>query len=95
MTQQPQLGIQRIIERPGRASYIRTEELVCPCCGNLTRHEWEQDTGKGYTATETHCTHRACAGYFQTLRLNVFYERFGSTSHETQTPTYLEKEQAS
>ena len=86
---QPPLGIQRIIERPGRASYVRTEELLCPCCGHLTRHEWEQDTGVGYRAIETHCVNRECAGYMQSLRLDAFFERFGSTEPNPQTPNYL------
>ena len=73
-------GIRRVIERPGRASYVRTQELLCPCCGRPTRVEWEQDTGRGCTATETHCENRDCAGYKMTTRIDVFYERYGQST---------------
>ena len=86
MNQQPHLGIQRTIHRPGRASYTRTEELVCPCCGNLTRVEWEQPIGwENETRTETHCETKACPGYFMTSDLPTFYERFGKSLLEVTT----------
>lgn len=85
MTQQPHLGIQRIIHRRGRASYIRTEELLCPCCGNLTRVEWEQERFNKPPIIETHCEHKGCPAYFQTMDKPTFYERFGKSLLEVTT----------
>lgn len=98
MNQQPQLGIQRLIERRGHTSYIRTEELLCPCCENLTRVEWEQESLRDPrlpTTTQTHCEHKPCPGYKMTSDVPTFFERFGSRSPVTQTRVYLEKECAS
>lgn len=89
MNQQPHLGIQRTINRPGRSSYVRTEELVCPCCGNLTRVEWQQECFNKPPITETHCEHKGCAGYFNTMDVPSFFERYGTSA--SLTTIYLEK----
>lgn len=92
MNQQPQYGIRRTITRPGRTPYVRTEELLCPCCGNLTRVEWEQERHNKPAIIETHCEHKTCPGYFMTCDVSAFYERFGTTSHVPQSPVYQLKE---
>ena len=94
MNQPPQIGIQRLIERKGRASYVRTEELVCPCCGNLTRVEWEQERWNKPSIIETHCEYKGCAGYFMTCDVPSFFERFGTCLPNT-TSVYLIKESSS
>lgn len=92
MTQQPHLGIQRTIERPNRAPVVRTEELLCPCCGNLTRAEWQQERHEKPSYTQTHCEHKGCPGYFMTMDVPAFFEQFGATSHDSQNVSYLVKE---
>lgn len=71
------LGVRRIIERRGRASFIRVEELVCPCCGQLTRVEWEQERFNKPPLVETHCENSTCPGYHRTLDRDSFFEQFG------------------
>jgi hypothetical protein len=92
MNQQQQYGIKRTISRPGRTSYVRIEELLCPCCGNLTRVEWEQECFNKPPIIETHCENKGCPAYFQTMDKPSFYERFGSTSHIPQSTAHLSKE---
>lgn len=78
MTTSQQIGVRRLVERPGRKPYVQTEQLVCPCCGHLTRIEFDQPSGlpDRPAMTLTHCTSRACAAYFMTHSLDVFYQKF-------------------
>lgn len=77
----PPLGVRRVIHRKGRTPYTRTEELMCPCCGHLTRVEWEQPAllSNNPPVIQTHCERPACAGYFMTLSVESFFERYGQT----------------
>ena len=82
MTTFQQIGVRRLIERPGRKPYVQTEELVCPCCGHLTRVEFDQPSFAPNlpALTLTHCTHQGCAAYFMTHTRDQFIELFGSDS---------------
>ena len=72
-------GVKRTIERPGRASYDQIEELICPCCGQSTRVEFEQSSGipDRPPITLTHCTHRGCRAYYMTHTVDIFFDHFG------------------
>ncbi len=74
------LGVRRTVERGKRASYVRIEELVCPCCGCLTRVEWEQERFNKPPIIETHCENRACTAWSVTLDVDSFFDRFGRSA---------------
>ena len=76
------LGVRRLIERGSRPSYWRTEELLCPCCGHLTRVEWEQERFNKPPLVETHCENPACAAYKRTLDCDSFFDQFGKQEIE-------------
>lgn len=76
-SQQNPFGFRREIKRGNRASYWRTEELLCPCCGHLTRVEWEQECFNKPPITETHCENLACAAYMRTTDIDSFFETYG------------------
>ncbi len=76
------LGVRREIKRGNRPSFWRTEELLCPSCGHLTRVEWEQERFNKPPIIETHCENPACAGYKRTLDRDSFFEIYGKTKLE-------------
>jgi hypothetical protein len=73
----PPVGIRREIKRYDGTVHTQTEELVCPCCGHLTRIEFNQDDGKGEFFTMTHCLNSNCAGYYKTRVVTSFFEMYG------------------
>lgn len=79
------IGVRRLFERPGNRSYYRVEELVCPCCGHLTRVEWEQERFNKPPFIQTHCERKGCPAYFQTLSVDQFFERYGQTGTDKES----------
>lgn len=73
------LGIRREVKRGNRGTYWRTEELVCPCCGCLTRVEWEQERFNKPPGIETHCENKQCPAYFRTTDVDSFFELYGQS----------------
>lgn len=83
-SQQNPLGFRRVIERPGRKTFVQIEELMCPCCGCLTRIEFDQDDGKGVFFTMTHCLNATCEGYYMTRKVDAFFEIYGQTKLQSE-----------
>lgn len=56
-----------------------TTGLVCPCCGQPTRRQWVQPSllpdRPGHSQTD--CLNRDCAGYYMTLSVEEFINRYG------------------
>lgn len=80
----PPLGVRRLFVRPNNRSYMRTEELLCPCCGHLTRVEWEQESlrpGQPFII-QTHCERKGCPAYFCSLNIDAFFEQYGQTDSD-------------
>jgi hypothetical protein len=74
-----QIGFRRVVELPNHRTYIRPEELLCPCCGHLTRVEFDQDYGDGSCFTMTHCLNESCDGHYMTRKVDAFFELYGQT----------------
>jgi len=76
----PPKPTRRLIDRPGRSSYLQIEGLCCPSCGEYTRREFDQPSGlpdrPGYTLTD--CLNPRCAAYYITLNRAQFFDQFGS-----------------
>lgn len=80
-----QYGFRRVVELPNHRTYIRIEELLCPCCGHLTRIEFEQDNGlPGGCFTMTHCLNTACEGHYMTRKVDAFFEIYGQTKLQSE-----------
>jgi hypothetical protein len=53
------------------------EGLVCPCCGQPMRRQWQQRfLPQQPVITCTDCVNPACAGYYVTLEASAFMARF-------------------
>jgi hypothetical protein len=58
-----------------------TEGLICPCCGQPTRRQWDQPSWKPTNPplSQTDCTNPACAGFYMTLSIEAFFEKYAQT----------------
>lgn len=54
--------------------------LPCPCCGKLTRRQWEQPSGlpNRPAHSQTDCLNPQCAGYYMTLGVVQFFEQYAN-----------------
>lgn len=72
--------ITRWIDRPGREPYPIVEGLLCPCCGQSTRRQWEQPAlhPGGQAITQTDCLNPSCRGYYMTVTVVEFFRRYAA-----------------
>lgn len=64
-----------------------THGLTCPCCGQPTRRAWVQPSllpdRPGHDQTD--CLNPDCAGYYMTLSVAQFHQRYGKQPAEVIT----------
>ncbi len=55
-----------------------THGLTCPCCHQPTRRQWHQPSWNPDKPPldQTDCTNPECAGYFMTVSVAAFFERY-------------------
>ena len=55
-----------------------TEGLKCPCCGQPTRRQWWQPGLLPHRPahSQTDCLNPKCAGFYMTLSVESFFERY-------------------
>lgn len=59
-----------------------TTGLICPCCHQPTRRQWDQPSWNpaNPALTQTDCTNPKCAGFYATLSVEKFWERYAASS---------------
>ena len=65
-----------------RQNTIPIEEgLLCPCCGKPTRRQWMQPGLMPHQKahSQTDCLNPNCKGFYMTLSVEAFFEKFDLT----------------
>ncbi len=67
-----------------RRGHPITTGLLCPCCGQPTRRQWEQPALLPHHTplTQTDCTNEQCVAFYATLSPAQFESRFNVTLEE-------------
>ena len=60
--------------------------LYCPCCKQMTRRQWQQPSmmPNRPAHSQTDCLNPKCAGYYATLSIESFFERYGQNKLQSE-----------